>query len=138
MEPKNWWFVDVSPFPRGYFQVPAVSFQGFSLDSFSGQFLGGNLSLLASGASEATEFSAYPLVPPLPSYGLNRDWAKDRFLRCFCGGVFFDHDLSWKFGRWRKRLLIFFNDMLKIHSETVVFFFCDQIDVFQSSILLML
>ena len=28
MEPKNWWFVDVSPFPRGYFQVPAVCFQG--------------------------------------------------------------------------------------------------------------
>ena len=25
---KNWWFVDVSPFPRGYFQVPAVCFQG--------------------------------------------------------------------------------------------------------------
>ena len=22
MEPKNWWFVDVSPYPRGYFQVP--------------------------------------------------------------------------------------------------------------------
>lgn len=24
-----------------------------------------------------TNLSAYPLVPPLPSYGLNRDWAKD-------------------------------------------------------------
>ena len=24
MEPKNWWFVDVSPFPRGYFQVPCL------------------------------------------------------------------------------------------------------------------
>ena len=22
MAPKNWWFVDVFPFPRGYFQVP--------------------------------------------------------------------------------------------------------------------
>ena len=22
MEAKNWWFVDVSPFPRGHFQVP--------------------------------------------------------------------------------------------------------------------
>ena len=22
MEPKKWWFVDVSPFPRGYVQVP--------------------------------------------------------------------------------------------------------------------
>ncbi len=28
MEPKNWWFVNVSPFPRGYFQVPAVCFRG--------------------------------------------------------------------------------------------------------------
>ena len=28
MEAKNWWFVDVSPFPRGYVQVPAFSFQG--------------------------------------------------------------------------------------------------------------
>ena len=28
MEPKKWWFVDVSPFARGYFQVPAVSFRG--------------------------------------------------------------------------------------------------------------
>ena len=24
MEPKNWWFVDVSPFPMGYFQVPCL------------------------------------------------------------------------------------------------------------------
>ena len=24
IEPKNWWFVDVSPFPRGYFQVPCL------------------------------------------------------------------------------------------------------------------
>ena len=24
MEPKDWWFVDVSPFPRGYFQVPCL------------------------------------------------------------------------------------------------------------------
>ena len=30
MEPNTWWFVDVSPFPRGYFQVPAVSFWVFS------------------------------------------------------------------------------------------------------------
>ena len=22
IEPKNWWFVDVSPFTKGYFQVP--------------------------------------------------------------------------------------------------------------------
>ena len=28
MEAKNWWFVDVSPSPRGYVQVPAFSFQG--------------------------------------------------------------------------------------------------------------
>ncbi|CAK9117028.1 unnamed protein product [Durusdinium trenchii] len=28
-----------------------------------------------------TDFSAYPLVPPLPSYGINRDWAKDLSLR---------------------------------------------------------
>ena len=26
MEPQNWWFVDVSPFPRGYFQVPWLVF----------------------------------------------------------------------------------------------------------------
>ncbi len=26
MESKNWWLADVSPFPRVYFQVPAVSF----------------------------------------------------------------------------------------------------------------
>ena len=24
MEAKKWWFVDVSPFPRGYFQVPCL------------------------------------------------------------------------------------------------------------------
>ncbi len=24
MEPNNWWFVDVSPLPRGYFQVPCL------------------------------------------------------------------------------------------------------------------
>ena len=28
MEPQKWWFVDVSPFASGYFQVPAVSFRG--------------------------------------------------------------------------------------------------------------
>ncbi len=28
LKPKNWRFVDVSPFPRGYFQVPVVSFRG--------------------------------------------------------------------------------------------------------------
>ena len=30
MEPKSWWFVDVSPFPIGYFQVPCW-FQWFIL-----------------------------------------------------------------------------------------------------------
>ena len=24
MEPENWWFVDVSPFPKGCFQVPCL------------------------------------------------------------------------------------------------------------------
>ena len=24
IEPTNWWCVDVSPFPRGYFQVPCL------------------------------------------------------------------------------------------------------------------
>ena len=28
IDPKNWWFVDVSPFPRRYFLIPAVSFSG--------------------------------------------------------------------------------------------------------------
>ena len=28
MEPTNWWLADGSPFPKGYFQVPAVSFRG--------------------------------------------------------------------------------------------------------------
>jgi len=30
-EPQNWWFIDVLPFAQGYFQVPAVSFQGCSI-----------------------------------------------------------------------------------------------------------
>ena len=34
-----------------------------------------------SNSSEVTDFSAYPLVAPLPSYGINRDWAKDLSLR---------------------------------------------------------
>ena len=43
---------------------------------------------------QVTNLSAYPLVPPLPSYGLNRDWAKDLRQRCAkfhpdcaCGGA---------------------------------------------------
>ena len=28
MEPKNWWFVDVSPFPRGYFPGSMLVFGG--------------------------------------------------------------------------------------------------------------
>ena len=30
MEPKNCWFVDVSPFPMGYFQVPCWFWGGVS------------------------------------------------------------------------------------------------------------
>ena len=36
MEPKNWWFVDVSPFPRGYFQVPCL-FSGVYIFSWVGE-----------------------------------------------------------------------------------------------------
>ena len=41
MEPKNWWFVNVSPLPRGYFQVPCL-FSGvyIPLKSYSGCFPG--------------------------------------------------------------------------------------------------
>ncbi len=38
MEPKNWCFVDVSPFPRRDFQVPAVGFQGWSQPGFADAF----------------------------------------------------------------------------------------------------
>ena len=29
--PQNWWFVDISPFATGYFQVPAVGFRGCNI-----------------------------------------------------------------------------------------------------------
>ena len=43
MEPKNWWFVDVSPFPRGYFE--SLGCHGVSTPTvfkFSGVSLGGS------------------------------------------------------------------------------------------------
>jgi len=34
MEPQNWWFVDVSPFPRGYVQVPCLFSGVYSIPIF--------------------------------------------------------------------------------------------------------
>ena len=39
MEPKNWWFVDVSPFPRRFFQVPCL-FSGVYLLVLPGWYIG--------------------------------------------------------------------------------------------------